>query len=178
MNVGPPLKASSQLTPARGEKLVVFCVGDGRYAIPLAAVREVLPLPLLSRSPQMPAILDGFMHLGGIAVTVVNVARLFDVPEAAPALYTPLLLLHGDSAPIALKVERVLGAVSVSESSTVRLEEHAACNECVRGAAMIDDRVVLLLSPDRILLRQQRECLAELRASEQQRIDALGEVAP
>jgi chemotaxis signal transduction protein len=175
LNVDSSANTPANLTSSRGEKMVMLCIGEQRYAIPLAAVQEVLPLSMLSRPPRMPAILDGFMHLGGTVVAVVSLARLFNLPDAAPTLYTPLLLLRGSPAPIALKVVRVLGVVSVSENAKVRLEEHDGCNECVQGAAIIEDHVVVILSPQRILLSQERECLADLLASEQCRIDALRE---
>jgi purine-binding chemotaxis protein CheW len=166
--------------PAAGQGLdrVLLRLGEQRYAIPLTAVREVLPLPLLSRPPRMPAILDGFLHLDRIAVAVVNLARLFDLPDAPPALYTPLLLVRGNSKPIALRVEQVLGVVSISQDSEVQLDEHWVGNECAEGAAVLGNRVVVLLAPQRILLKQERDCLADLQAAEQQRLDALREAAP
>lgn len=171
-------KGPANRTAARGEKLIVFCIAEQRYAIPLAAVQEVLPLPLLSRSPRMPSILAGFMHLGGMAVAIVDVARLFDMPSADCGLYTPLLLLRGATDPIALKVERVLGIVSVLASAKVRVEERNDRNNCLEATAIIEGHVVALLSLERLLLSRERKCLAHLRADEQSRIDALCETAP
>src|SRR5580698_8646026 len=93
LNIDSLGSALPKQAAARGENMVLLSIGEQRYAIPLTAVQEILPMPLLSRSPRMPPILDGFMHLGGIAVAVVNLARLFDLPDAASTLYTPLLLL-------------------------------------------------------------------------------------
>ncbi|HEX3997932.1 MAG TPA: chemotaxis protein CheW [Pirellulales bacterium] len=176
-NVDSSVKSTTSVASSAGEKMVILSIGQQRYAIPLAAVQEVLPLSVLSRPPRMPLILDGFLHLGETAVAVVNLPRLFNLPDAPTALYTPILLLRGSPPPIALKVDRVLGVVWVSDDAKMRLDDRDGCNGCLQGVAIIDDRVVIILSPQQILLSQETERLADLLADEQRRIDALQEAA-
>jgi purine-binding chemotaxis protein CheW len=64
---------------------VVFRAGGERFALPLAAVREVvLPQPPFARVPRSGAVVRGAMNLRGRVVAVVDLALLLGLPAAPP----------------------------------------------------------------------------------------------
>ena len=73
---GPP---ATREAPSSGP-LVVIAVGETACALTQEAVRALLPLPHLDRPPGLPAPLAGFLNLGGVAVPVVDLARLLGLP--------------------------------------------------------------------------------------------------
>jgi purine-binding chemotaxis protein CheW len=88
---------------------VLFRVDTGRYALPLAAVREVVVTPeLFTRVPRAPAAVTGVINLRGRVVTVVDLRPVLGLGEAAsPA--PKLLLLDRGRRDLALGVSDVEG---------------------------------------------------------------------
>jgi purine-binding chemotaxis protein CheW len=168
--------------------LIVFRLGDQSYALPLACVREVLPMAELSRPPQLPRILEGFLNLAGQAVPVVRLERLFGLAdgqqppvcgqhssrEPVPELYTPLLIVAIRRRLVALLVEKVTETVSATAAEIVPLEKGHSFNGCARGIVRKGECMMLLLRPERIFIEGEMRCLKEYQAMEQQRLEAIG----
>ena len=86
---------------------VVFRVESGRYALPLAAVREVVVTPeLYTRVPRTPPAVTGIINLRGRVVTVVDLRPVLGLAEGSgPA--AKLLLLDRGRRDLALGVAEV-----------------------------------------------------------------------
>lgn len=150
--------------------LLLFEFAGEHFGIPAAAVREVLPLPLLSRPPGTPAPLAGFLNLGGSAVGVLCPRRLFLLPDSPPGLYAHLILLRGAAAPLALLVDRAGGTVEISDQDVLPVGKGHSFNGCVEGEAIIEGRTIHLLLPEKLLLKEERTRIAELQAMETERL--------
>src|SRR5258708_2578808 len=94
-------------------RYVIFHVALQAYGLPLDAVREILPLAQLSQPPGMPSLLAGFLNLEGIAVPVVRLSRLFELPEQTPGLYAPLLIVRAADLTVALLVDSISEIASI-----------------------------------------------------------------
>ena len=92
-------------TPEQDLHVAAFELAGRTCAIPSANVREVLFMPALARPPGLPAILEGILNLGGVAVPVVKLDRLFGLPERVAGLYTPIIVLRSQN-PLALLVDK------------------------------------------------------------------------
>ena len=88
---------------------VVFRVEQSLYALPLAAVREVVVTPaVFSRVPRAPAAVTGVINLRGRVVTVVDLRPVLGLaPASGPA--AKLLLLDRGRRDLALGVSEVEG---------------------------------------------------------------------
>lgn len=175
------IPSENQTLPARpvrkswqGQRsLLVFLLSGQQYGIPLQDLREIVAIPQLSRYPGLPDILAGFLNLGGIAIPVLRLDRLFGVPDQVPGIYTPLIVLRHPDSHLALMVEKVSHIVSVSEDVIVPVPDHHSFNDCVVGVATLTDRIVLILSTERLLLEKEQQCLAEFQDREQMRLRTL-----
>ncbi len=90
---------------------VVFCVASERFALPLAAVREVvLPQPPFALVPRSSDAVRGVMNLRGRVVAVVDLAALMGLaPQALrPGEGHVLILDHGKRA-LGFLIAGVLG---------------------------------------------------------------------
>src|ERR1700736_3896381 len=74
--------------------LLVFHLGGSGYALPLHEIQEIVPMAWLSRPPGSPSVVAGLLNLGGKAVPVIRLDRLFELPDLVPTLYTPLVILR------------------------------------------------------------------------------------
>lgn len=161
---------SDRATPESRRKLLVFDLAGQAYALPLEEIQEVLFMAMLSQPPGVPATVAGVLNLGGDAVPVLRLDRLFGLPEQAPGLYTPLLLLrHGDPR-LALLVEAVRETLTVAGADILPIPADHSFNDCADGMITHGDRVILLLSAERLLLEKEHQHLAELQDREQSRL--------
>lgn len=153
--------------------LLRVVAGGKRFALPLKAVREIVPMALLARPPGIPSFVEGFLHLGGSAVAVLQPGLLLGFAPTPPRLHTPLVVLRGGAAPAALLVDRVEGVWTAPPGAMVPLSAEDTFNGCAVGAFRDETGVIHELAPERILLEQERRRLDEFQAVEQRRVDGL-----
>jgi purine-binding chemotaxis protein CheW len=158
-------------------RLVVFYLADQPYALAVEEVREIIPLPEMTRPPVCPVLLRGFVNISGVPLPVISGSRLFDLPEPSCDLYTPLLLLAIGQDRMALLVDRVSQIVSVSRGDIAPVGADHSLNECATGVLRLDGTNILILSAARLLLEKEQACLTALQATEQARLRSL-EVNP
>jgi purine-binding chemotaxis protein CheW len=166
----PPRPAPGAAPAARA--LLVFHLAGQAYGLPVCDVQEVVPMARLSRPPDLPAVLAGFLNLAGTAVPVLRLDRLFGLPEQRLGLYTPLIVLRLPESRLALLVEAVSRIVPAPPDAFAVPDNHSF-NDCVTAVATVDGEVVLLLSAERLLLDKEQQCLAELQDREQARLREL-----
>ncbi len=89
------------------KSLVGFQVGDVRYAVPIAVVREIIsPLPLVSL-PHAPAQVAGVTHYRGDVIPVLDLRVRFGLQAAAPTRRTKWLVVVSAEQLVALIVDAV-----------------------------------------------------------------------
>lgn len=130
-------------------------------ALPQAEIREILPLPRLHAPPAAGGPLAGFLNLAGEPVPVVDLAALFDLRAAGgDDPYRHVLLARQGT--IAFLVDRALDLVQVETDALRPVESGRSLNGCVVGEFAWADRLVHLLSLDRILTLEERTRLDAL----------------
>ena len=130
---------------------VVFRVASERFALPLAAVREVvLPQPPFARVPRSSDAVRGVMNLRGRVVAVVDLAALMGLAaqRLEPAAGQVLILEHGKRA-LGFLIGGVLGVEPLvpSEEGTRGL---------VRGVASANSGAVTVLAADVLAVEAER----------------------
>lgn len=151
---------------------MVFSLAEEFCALDLANVREILPTAELSAPPGMPELLAGFLNLGGEAVPVLRLGRLFSAPAKEIGLYEHMILLRA-SRPLALLVDGVVEVLTCSEDALRPVVEKSSFNDCALSQLTHKDRTIHVLATDRLLLKEEEARLAELRGVEQERLRAL-----
>jgi purine-binding chemotaxis protein CheW len=123
---------------------VIFRVEKERYALPLAAVREVVvPPATFSRVPRAPPPVRGVINLRGRVVTVVELAALLGLTEpASPS--TKVVLLDRGRRDLGLIVTDVDGIEPIEKVSPAPGRPAAA----VRGVARLKGLAVTVLDPE------------------------------
>lgn len=156
-------------------RLLIFEIAGDSFAIPLDAVREILPLPLLSHPPGIPSFLEGFLNLEGQAVPVLNLARLFRLQGPKTTPYSHLIVLEKTGAPPAILVDRAAGAREVPKESVMPVGQRRSFNDYLEGDARIGRQTIHILSVEKLLLEEERNRIAEFQAMEQERLRQLKE---
>ena len=143
-------------------------------ALPRGEIREILPLPRLHAPPAAGGPLAGFLNLAGEPVPVVDLAALFALREAGSEdPYRHLILAREGG--IALLVDRALDLVQVEEDALRPVEAARSLNGCVVGEFARGERLVHLLSLDRILTLEERVRLEALTRQAKTRLARFGQ---
>jgi purine-binding chemotaxis protein CheW len=102
------------------ERQVVFRVGAERYALPLSAVREVVPPhPPFARVPRAGGAVRGVMNLRGRVVAVVDLAELMGLPpQPLQAGQGQVLILDREKRALGLLIGLVVGVEPLEPTET------------------------------------------------------------
>lgn len=153
--------------------LVILKCGRLRCALERGEVSELAPLPELSHPPSLPGSVEGIMNLGGGAILVVDLGKLFG--EAADAeidpIYRHVVVLRGQA--LGLLVDRVEDVRVVDETKMLPASRDISLNECVMGQIEVGGTMVHLLDAGRILMAAEQARFDEIREAEQARLDGL-----
>jgi purine-binding chemotaxis protein CheW len=168
------------VSPEGSRSLFLFEVAAELFAIDPASVRQVAPLPLLSRPPGTPPLLHGFLDLAGEAIPVLNLRRLFGLADAdAEAdFYAHLMIVKRPGIPLALLVDRALGLASAGSEAITPVSRAQTFNDCADQMVTLGGRTAYLISLERLLLQEEQGRVAELRGIEQRRLQQLADSPP
>ncbi len=130
---------------------VVFRVGAERFAIPLAAVREVvLPQPPFARVPRASEAVRGVMNLRGRVVAVVDLAALVGLaPQRLDAAAGQVLILDHGKRTLGFLIAGVLGVETIGPPEEAR-------PGLVRGVAPAAGGAVTLLGAEALASEAER----------------------
>jgi purine-binding chemotaxis protein CheW len=148
---------------------LIFRLEESLFALPAAAVAEILPLAELDRPAGSPAVLAGFLNLGGEPLAIAELAALLGlaVKDDSQDVYRHILrLAHGG---LGLLVDRVLDLAATAEAAT-EADPADSVNGLIAARLTIGGRMVSLLDPQGLLLTEERLRLAELAEAARLRI--------
>ncbi len=132
--------------------LVIFRVGDLICALPVAAVREIVPALGAARIPGAVDGVEGLVNVRGRLVTVVDGRRMLGRAAGEPGAEPSILLLQVHGRPLGLLVDQVHDLVHVPASA---LEDRGTLPgvdpQIVRAVGRWESLVFVVLDPDVVL---------------------------
>jgi purine-binding chemotaxis protein CheW len=121
---------------------VVFRLGRDRYALPLAAIREVVVAPLrYTRVPRAPTSVRGVVNLRGRVVPVVDLAMLLEVQRGGERQERVILLELGRRE-LGLLITEIDGIEALD-----KLSSPSRGSAVVRGVARLGALAITVLDP-------------------------------
>jgi purine-binding chemotaxis protein CheW len=139
------------------DKYLTFRLRDESYGIPVAKVREIVPMPAITPVPQSPAYVKGVFNLRSRVVPIVDLCARFGTPAPAYTDRTCIVVVDVDLAssrvPMGLAVDAVSDVLPILPGAIEALpgfgEDHASWG--VVGVTTCRHGVTLLLDLDRLL---------------------------
>lgn len=149
----------------RGERFLLFRIGAERFGLPIDAVREVALLPeRLTPLPKAPAFVRGVMNLRGEVIPVIDQGRRFHgVPVAAEK--PRVIVVQVGTLTAGFIVESVSQVAWVPERATRAAPDLGSDETRVFDRIVSldgEEALVLIVSPQDLLDRAERDLLAEL----------------
>lgn len=133
-------------------QVVCFRLADEEYAFDITRVQEVIRMQSLTHVPQMPEFVLGVVNIRGSVVPVFDLRKKFNLPQKAFDEATKILVVTVEKEYISFVVDEILDNIKIDAAQldpapTVKMEIEKAC---VKGVALIDERMITVLDIDRV----------------------------
>ncbi|MDD5299983.1 MAG: chemotaxis protein CheW [Gallionella sp.] len=142
------------------DSLLVFMLGNQRYALPLPKVDRVVRMVAITPLPKAPDIILGVVNIQGRVTPVVNMRRRFHLPERELALTDQLVVAHTSRRPVALVADAVLDVIACPVQGIVAAEHIVPGVEHVAGVVKLDDGLIFIHDLDKFLSLEEENFLA------------------
>jgi purine-binding chemotaxis protein CheW len=130
--------------------VVEFRVGERRYAVERAYVREVCRFSTMTPLPSRAAFLRGMINLRGYLVPVIDITVILGAPSSTIAEARSALIVHGHDAELGILADAIIGnrSVMLDSRQPQPADPAGAVFEYGKGAV---DAAVTILDIGRIL---------------------------
>ncbi|HEX2206001.1 MAG TPA: chemotaxis protein CheW [Longimicrobium sp.] len=125
-------------------EVLVFEVAGERYALALAAVREVVRAVAVSRLPGAPAAVQGVIGVRGALVAVLDLRARFGLPAKPVDPAEHFVIAHDGARTVALRADRVAGIERVDPAEVADPRAEVPGAPYVSGAARTAEGLVLV----------------------------------
>jgi Chemotaxis signal transduction protein len=139
--------------------LIIFIMGDQRYALPLHAVERVVRMVAITLLPKAPDIILGVVNFQGRVIPVINMRRRFCLPDREIALTDQLVVAHTARRPVALVADAVLDVIACSAQNLIATENILPKVEYVEGVVKLADGLILIHDLDKFLSLEEESSL-------------------
>lgn len=147
---------------AGGEELlqvVSFRVGREDFGLDILRVQEIIRNQHLTRVPNSPDFVDGVINLRGRVIPVVALRKRLGLEQEGDDRQTRIVVLEVQNMVLGFIVDSVPEVLRIASSAVVPPPRLGSTErEYVSGVAKLEDRLLILLDVDRIMIG--KECLA------------------
>lgn len=136
----------------QGHDVVVFDLGGERYAVESAVVREIRRLGAVTPLPGIPSFVLGIVNVRGEILSVLDLAKILNLPERPPTESAYMLVLTDGSMTFAITVHGLRGTerLSLDGLQPAPGAEDGIAKKIIRG-----------VRPDRLIVIDGRALLSE-----------------
>src|SRR6185295_7185002 len=148
------LGAGADEAAAEPERMVLFVVGEHRFAVPIDRIREIIPARPYTPLPGSGSHVCGLINLRGRIVTVMDLGARLHLPPASRLPDHSIVIVEHRGKLVGMAVEEVARIVAVdpdtlAESAGV-LRSLRIDRAYLRGVGEVDDEIFVAVDPDGI----------------------------
>lgn len=150
---------------------ITFRLGDERFAVDVAQVREILELPYITRVPTAPGCMRGVVNVRGKATPVVDLRTRFGLPPIRDSVNSRIIVIEVDIEGVTTAV----GGLADSVEDVIELESSGIArppsvamrwrSELIRGVGRRGDDFVIVVDIGAVFSIRQGAAHAEVPAA-------------
>jgi len=140
-------------------QLLVFAVGEQRYALDISRVQRVVRIVEITPYPGLPSIVAGVVNIQGEVVPVISLQRCLALEDRGVRLTDRLILLNLDRRRVALWVDDVLEVREYDKTQWISAEDILSQLKAVEGVVKNGEELLILQNPEGYLSRQDHDLL-------------------
>ncbi len=158
------METTTQAATVAGQRFLVFTLGAESYALPIAAVEEVVRLPdTLTRLPRAPAYVVGVMSLRGSVIPVIAQRQRFGVEDATATTRPRVVICRLGELSVGFAVDAVTEILEAPEDRIATAPDITGTGGVFDRVAQLDDaRVLLIVDPQALLEKAEADLIADL----------------
>ncbi|MGQ9497840.1 MAG: chemotaxis protein CheW [Desulfotomaculales bacterium] len=148
----------------REEQIVVFQLAEQNYGVDIAGVYEIIRMENITRVPRAPSFVEGVINLRGRIIPVIDLRKRFGMPAAERTRASRIVIVEMGGTTVGMVVDAVLEVLRIPASSIEPPPPviHGIEAAYLRGIALWDDRLIILLNLERILYDKEKKALAKM----------------
>src|SRR5258708_6344902 len=101
-------------SPALLLEVVEFVLGPEHYGIESKHIREIHPLSEFTPLPCTPAFVLGLVNVRGQILSIINIKKLFDLPEKGLTDLNKAIIVHADHMELGILADAILGVRAIA----------------------------------------------------------------
>lgn len=146
------------------EQLVIFKLGEEYYGVNIEAVNTIIRMPDITAVPHTADYIKGVINLRGAIVPVIDLRRRFGLGMSEATKATRVVVVENASTLVGMVVDAVsetlrLPAANIEPLSSLVI---SVDSRYLRGVGKDGDRLIILLSLDKVLEQQESNNLTAM----------------
>ena len=145
------------------KQLVVFDLANEVYGMDIGVVLEIIRMQEITKVPRTPEFVEGIINLRGKIIPVVDLRKRFSLPVTDETADNRIVVVDIDGQGIGMVVDAVAEVMRINSGSIEPPSEAITTKESdyLLGIAKLDDRLIILLDMNKLLLKEERRSLAQ-----------------
>ena len=141
-----------------GIQLVVFALDDEEYGIDVSAVNGILRAKKFKIQP-LPGsnqVVEGMINLRGSVNYIFNLRNKFKLREKEISEESKFIMLNVNGSTTGCIVDEVTDIVKLDDVNVQSAPNfiNVGSTDCITGIGKIDDRMIIILDPERIFIEE------------------------
>ncbi|HOV79658.1 MAG TPA: chemotaxis protein CheW [Bacillota bacterium] len=139
-------------------QLVVFQLAEQTYGIDIASVFEIIRMETITRVPRTPDFVEGVINLRGKIIPVIDLCKRFNLAISERTNSSRIIIVDVDGNTIGMIVDAVSEVLRVPVDSIEPPPPmiHGINAAYLRGIAILDEKLIILLNLDKILYEHEK----------------------
>lgn len=139
------------------DQLVVFQLSEQTYGIEIESVFEIIRMEKITRVPRTPDFVEGVINLRGRIIPVIDLCRRFNLSHSERTNSSRIIIVDVGGNTIGMIVDAVSEVLRVSSDSIEPPPAmiHGIDAAYLRGIAILDSRLIILLNLNKILYEEE-----------------------
>jgi purine-binding chemotaxis protein CheW len=143
-------------------QLVSFNIGQEEFGLDIQRIQEINRMVDITRVPNSPEFVSGVINLRGKVIPIIELRKRFGFPPKEKDKNTRIIVVELGEAVIGFIVDAVQEVIRIPKNITEPPPPIVAGigSEYITAVAKLENRLLILLDPDRILLEKEKQQLA------------------
>ncbi|SHF34793.1 chemotaxis protein CheW [Desulforamulus putei] len=145
------------------EQIVVFQLAEQVYGIDINSVYEIIRMESITKIPRAPHFVEGVINLRGRIIPVIDLSVRFGLGQNQRTQASRIIIVEVSGQTIGMIVDSVQEVLRIPVSSIEPPPPvvNGIDAAYLRGIAILEERLIILLDQDKILMEEEKHQLLQ-----------------
>lgn len=146
------------------DQVVVFSLHEQVYGINIESVLEIIRVESVTSVPGTADFIEGVINLRGKVIPIMDLCKRFNMPPSRVSAATRVIIVEAGGVKVGMIVDSVSEVLRFPASSIEPPPSMISGSgiEALRGIALVDGRLIILLDLGKVLYDEERRKLQEI----------------